>query len=415
MEKGKGNTLDGPAIQRIRNDFPIFKKVINGQSLVYFDNGATVQKPLQVIQAIENYYYQSNANIHRGVHTLSREATELYETARNTVAAHFNVANPQQCVFTSGTTEGINLIAGGLSKAILRSGDEIILTAYEHHSNILPWQLHAQERGLKLKVIPLKSDQSLDIAAAMTLFTDRTKVLAVAHVSNTLGLITDLQALFKIAQQYNVITVVDGAQSSPHMPVNLPELDPDFFVCSAHKMYGPTGIGLLYMKEKWLTELPLFKTGGGTIKTVTFEHTEYAEGALRFEPGTPHISGAVGFAAAIDYMNSIDMSAIYKHESELVRYAQTRLLELPEVEVYGQSEHKAGVISFNVKGAHPFDVGTLLDKYGIAVRTGHHCTQPLMQLLGVQGTVRASFAIYNTLEEVEYFIEKLKRVITLVS
>lgn len=415
MEKGKCNTLDGPAIQRLRNDFPILKKVINGQLLVYFDNGATVQKPLQVIQAIENYYYQSNANIHRGVHTLSREATELYEAARNTVAAHFNVANPQHCVFTSGTTEGINLIAGGLSKAILRSGDEIILTAYEHHSNILPWQLHAQERGLKLKVIPLKADQSLDIAAAMTLFTDRTKVLAVAHVSNTLGLITDLQALFKIAQQYNIVTVVDGAQSAPHMPVNLPELDPDFFVCSAHKMYGPTGIGLLYMKERWLRELPLFKTGGGTIKTVTFEHTEYAEGALRFEPGTPHISGAIGFAAALDYMNAIGMATIYEQESELVRYAQSKLLELPEVDVYGQSEHKAGVISFNVKGAHPFDVGTLLDKYGIAVRTGHHCTQPLMQLLGVQGTVRASFAIYNTKDEVEYFIEKLKRVITLVS
>lgn len=415
METAAFNRASGPDIQKIRNDFPILKEMINGQSLVYLDNGATTQKPLQVIESIERFYSRSNANIHRGVHTLSREATELYELARQKVATHFHVAKPQQCIFTSGTTDGLNIVAGGLSKGFLNSGDEIILTAYEHHSNILPWQLIAQEKGLRLTVLPLRADQSLDLEAASRLFTKQTKVLAVAHVSNTLGVITDLSALMQLAQKHNVITVIDGAQSAPHMPVHLQELNPDFFVCSAHKMYGPTGIGVLYMNENWLRELPLYKTGGGTIRTVSFEQTDYADGALRFEPGTPHISGAVGFAAALDYMNGIGMDAIYAYESKLVRYAQAKLLELPEVEVYGQSDEKAGVISFNVKGAHPYDVGTLLDKYGIAVRTGHHCTQPLMQLLGIQGTVRASFAVYNTAEEIEYFIEKLKRVIKLVA
>jgi cysteine desulfurase / selenocysteine lyase len=402
-------------IEKIRNDFPILKRLVNNQVLVYFDNGATTQKPQQVIDAISHYYTNTNANIHRGVHTLSREATDAFEQARQIVAKHFSVKNPQQCIFTTGTTDGINMVAQGLAKCALQPGDEILLSTYEHHSNILPWQLWAKENAGRLNVIPVKNNQELNLELLESLITPKTKVIALAHVSNTLGVISDLNAILAVAQKHNLITVIDGAQSAPHMAVNLEALNVDFFVCSAHKLYAPTGIGMLYMSEKWLKELPITKTGGGTIKTVSFENTEYAEGALRFEPGTPHIAGAVGFGAALNYVNTFGMDAIYKHELALVKQAQEKLLELPEVTVYGQSQHKAGVISFNVKGAHPFDVGTLLDKYGVAVRTGHHCTQPLMQELNVPGTVRASFGIYNTAEEVNYFIEKLKRIITMLS
>jgi cysteine desulfurase / selenocysteine lyase len=402
-------------VEKIRNDFPILKRLVNNQALVYFDNGATTQKPQQVIDAISHYYTNTNANIHRGVHTLSREATDAFEQARQIVAKHFSVKNPQQCIFTTGTTDGINMVAQGLAKCALQPGDEILLSTYEHHSNILPWQLWAKENAGRLNVIPVKNNQELNLELLESLITPKTKVIALAHVSNTLGVISDLNAILAVAQKHNLITVIDGAQSAPHMAVNLEALNVDFFVCSAHKLYAPTGIGMLYMSEKWLKELPITKTGGGTIKTVSFENTEYAEGALRFEPGTPHIAGAVGFGAALNYVNTFGMDAIYKHELALVKQAQEKLLELPEVTVYGQSQHKAGVISFNVKGAHPFDVGTLLDKYGVAVRTGHHCTQPLMQELNVPGTVRASFGIYNTAEEVNYFIEKLKRIITMLS
>ncbi len=402
-------------LKNIREQFPILNQKINGYELVYFDNGATSQKPIEVIESISNYYKTSNANIHRGVHTLSRTATELFEKARKTVANHFNVKNDQQIIFTAGTTDSINLVVNGLSKNYLQKGDEIILSSYEHHSNILPWQLWAEENGGKLKVISLLEDQSLDLSKLESLITAKTKLIAIAHVSNTLGVITDLEKVNAIAKKNNIAVLVDGAQSAPHMAVDLSKLNVDFFVCSAHKMYGPTGIGLLYLSEKWLKDLPVSKPGGGTIKTVTFEKTEYAENALRFEPGTPHIAGAVGFAAAIDFMNAIGMQTIFEHEHELVQYAQQKMSELPEVIVYGKSNNKAGVISFNIKNNHPFDVGTLLDKYGIAVRTGHHCTQPLMQCLNIQGTVRISFAIYNTKEEVDFFIEKLKRVIKMLN
>ncbi len=402
-------------LKNIREQFPILNQKINGYELVYFDNGATSQKPISVIESISNYYKTSNANIHRGVHTLSRTATELFEKARKTVANHFNVKNDQQIIFTAGTTDSINLVVNGLSKNYLQKGDEIILSSYEHHSNILPWQLWAEENGGKLKVISLLEDQSLDLSKLESLITAKTKLIAIAHVSNTLGVITDLEKVNAIAKKNNIAVLVDGAQSAPHMAVDLSKLNVDFFVCSAHKMYGPTGIGLLYLSEKWLKDLPVSKPGGGTIKTVTFEKTEYAENALRFEPGTPHIAGAVGFAAAIDFMNAIGMQTIFEHEHELVQYAQQKMSELPEVIVYGKSNNKAGVISFNIKNNHPFDVGTLLDKYGIAVRTGHHCTQPLMQCLNIQGTVRISFAIYNTKEEVDFFIEKLKRVIKMLN
>ncbi len=399
----------------IRKDFPILNRQINNYPLIYFDNGATSQKPIQVIEAIGNYYSNTNSNIHRGVHTLSREATEAFEHARKTIANYFNIKNSQQLIFTSGTTDSLNIICNGLAKSILKPGDEIILSSYEHHSNILPWQLWAQENNGQLKIIPLNNDESLDINALENLISEKTKIISIAHVSNTLGLITDLEKVKAIAKKHNLILIVDGAQSAPHMAVDLEKSDIDFFVCSAHKIYGPTGTGILYMAEKWLKNLPISKPGGGTIKTVSFEKTEYAEGALRFEPGTPNIEGAIGFAAAIDYLNQFGMEAIHKHESELVNYAQTKLSEIDEVILYGKSLNKAGVISFNIKNHHPFDVGTLLDKYGIAVRTGHHCTQPLMSLLGIQGTVRISFAIYNTKQEIDFFIEKLKKVIIMLN
>lgn len=401
-------------VELIRKDFPILQRLVNNYPLIYFDNGATTQKPLQVIEAITHYYTHTNSNIHRGVHTLSRESTEAFELARKTIAAHFNIKNDQQLIFTSGTTDSINIIANGLSRSILKDGDEIILSAYEHHSNILAWQLWVEQHNGNLKVIPLKEDHSLDYDALENLVTGKTKVIAIAHVSNTLGLITDLEKVKKIAAKHNCILVVDGAQSAPHMKVDLEKLNVDFFVCSAHKIYSPTGTGILYMNKKWLNDLPTTKPGGGTIKTVSFEKTEYAEGALRFEAGTPNIEGVIGFAAAINYINQFGMEAIHKHELDLVNYAQYKLSEIPEVTVYGQNPDKAAVISFNVQNAHPFDVGTLLDKYGIAVRTGHHCTQPLMSILCVPGTVRISFALYNTKQEIDFFIEKLKKVITML-
>ncbi|MCA0430097.1 MAG: cysteine desulfurase [Bacteroidetes bacterium] len=402
-------------VLNIRNQFPILNQKINANTLIYFDNGATVQKPLSVINAINNYYTHSNANIHRGVHTLSRIASELYENSRTTIAHFFNVSNAQQLIFTSGTTESINLIAQGLSKSILTEGDEIILSQYEHHSNILPWQLWAQENNGHLKVIPLNSNQELDLEKFETLITKKTKIISIAHVSNTLGVISNIEKIIKIAKKHNLVIVLDGAQSAPHMQIDLQKLEVDFFVCSAHKMYGPTGVGILYMNEYWLNNLPISKTGGGTIKSVTFNETIYAEGALRFEPGTPNISGVIGFGAAVNFINEIKIENIYKHELELINYIQNKLLELPEVVLYGVSNVKAGVISFNIKNNHPFDVGTLLDKYGIAVRTGHHCTQPLMQFLQIPGTVRVSFAVYNTKQEIDFFIEKLKKVILMLS
>lgn len=402
-------------LSSIRQNFPILGQKINACDLVYLDNAASTQKPLVVINAISDFYRHNNANIHRGVHTLSRRATDLFEQARKTAAQHFGVANEQQIVFTSGTTDSINMVAQGLSKIYLNPGDEIILSMLEHHSNILPWQLWAQEQGGILKVIPLCEDHSLDYAAFENLISTKTKLIAITHVSNTLGLVTDVEKIKSVANRHNIPWLLDGAQSAPHMPVNLSVLNPDFFVCSAHKMYGPTGCGILYLSERWLHELPIAKTGGGTIKTVSFEKTEYVEGALRFEPGTPNIADAIAFAEALKYMDAIGMQEIFMHESELVQYAQNLMKEIPEIDMYGVQNHKAGVISFNVKNQHPFDVGTLMDKYGIALRTGHHCTQPLMQHLGIQGTIRISFAVYNTKQEVDYFIEKLKKVIKMLS
>ncbi len=402
-------------ITKIREQFPILNQKINSHSLIYFDNGATTQKPLRVIDRISEYYKRSNSNIHRGVHSLSRLATEQFEEARKQVARNFHVTNEQQFIFTSGTTDSINIVAQGLAKNHFKKGDEIIISTYEHHSNILPWQLWTEENGGRLKIIPLLSDQTLDYDAIENLISDKTKLIAIAHVSNTLGLITDITRIKRITAKHDIPILVDGAQSAPHMTIDLQKLNVDFFVCSAHKMYGPTGVGILYLSEKWLEKLPLSKTGGGTIKTVTFEKTEYVKGAIKFEPGTPNISGVIGFGEALQFMNEISMQTISNYEHELLQYTQNLLKQIPEVVIYGAFEHKAGVISFNVKGQHPFDVGTLLDKYGIAVRTGHHCTQPLMQHLDIQGTVRISFAVYNTKEEIDFFIDKLNKVISMLS
>lgn len=398
-------------VNKIRADFPILNRKVNGKPLVYFDNGATTQKPKQVIDAIVNYYSEHNANIHRGVHTLSREATELFEEARKTVSK-FIGAEAEEIVFTAGTTDSINIVAAGLDLPV---GSEIIITEMEHHSNILPWQLWCEKNEGKLKVIPVEEDGTLDIGLLESLITPQTKVLAVTHVSNTLGVINPVDALIKIAKQYDLIVLVDGAQSVPHMKIDVKELGADFYVFSGHKVYAPTGTGVLWMNKQWVGKLKLSRSGGGTIKTVSFDKTDYVEGALRYEPGTPNIEGVLGLASALKYVSEIGIEKIAKHEHTLLKYATERLNEIPEVEIYANHLEKAAVISFNVKGAHPFDVGTLLDKYGIAVRTGHHCTQPLMARYKIPGTVRASFAMYNTLEEVNIFIEALQKSIKMLS
>lgn len=398
-------------VNNIRNDFPILSRKINGKALVYFDNGATTQKPKQVIDAIVNYYSEHNANIHRGVHTLSREATELFEQARKTVAGFIN-ADQEEIVFTAGTTDSINIVANGLD---LPQGSEIIVSEMEHHSNILPWQMWCERNNGKLKVLPINDDGTLQIKKLEELITPATKLIALTHVSNTLGVINPVEEIIKTAKLNKLLVLIDGAQSVPHLKIDVKKLDADFFVFSGHKVYAPTGTGVLWMNKKWLSKLQLSRSGGGTIKTVSFEKTEYVEGALRFEPGTPNIEGVIGLAAAINYVSAIGIEKIAKHEHTLLKYATERLNELPEVEIYANHLEKAAVISFNVKGAHPFDVGTLLDKYGIAVRTGHHCTQPLMQHYNIPGTVRASFAMYNTLEEVNVFIEALTKSIKMLS
>ncbi len=385
--------------------------MVNGKPLVYFDNGATTQKPKQVIEAIVNYYSDHNANIHRGVHTLSREATELFEEARETVSK-FIGAETEEIVFTAGTTDSINIVAAGLDLPV---GSEIIITEMEHHSNILPWQLWCEKNEGKLKVIPVEEDGTLDVGLLESLITPQTKVLAVTHVSNTLGVINPVDALIKIAKQYGLIVLVDGAQSVPHMKIDVKELGADFYVFSGHKIYAPTGTGVLWMNKQWVGKLKLSRSGGGTIKTVSFDKTDYVEGALRYEPGTPNIEGVLGLASALKYVSEVGIEKIAKHEHTLLKYATERLNEIPEVEIYANHLEKAAVISFNVKGAHPFDVGTLLDKYGVAVRTGHHCTQPLMARYKIPGTVRASFAMYNTLEEVNIFIEALQKSIKMLS
>ena len=401
-------------INKIRADFPILSRKVNGNQLIYLDNGSTAQKPKVVIDAIENYYSNQNANIHRGVHTLSQEITVAYENARITVQKHLNAKHPYEIIFTKGTTDSINLVASSFGKKYISEGDEILISAMEHHSNILPWQQVCEEKGAILKVIPINEKGELIISEYKRLLSEKTKIVAITHISNTLGTINPVEEIIALAHVKNIPVLVDGAQAVSHTRVDVQLLSADFYVFSGHKLFGPTGVGILYGKEKWLNELPPYQVGGGVIKTVTFEKTEYADLPLKFEAGTPHIEGGIGLAAAIDYVNKIGFDSIATHEHELLIYATESLQKTEGVKIIGTAKNKASVISFVVEGLHPFDVGTILDQLGIAVRTGHHCTQPLMQFFGLQGTIRASFAFYNSKDEIDAFVKGLERAIKML-
>ena len=400
-------------IEKIREDFPILKRTVNGKPLVYFDNAATSQTPKVVIDAIVNYYTNYNANIHRGVHTLSQEATDLYEQARVVLQKHFNAKYAYEMLFTPGTTFGINVIASGFSN-LLKTGDEIIVSALEHHSNIVPWQMLCEKTGAELKVIPMNQEGSLIMSEYDSLLSEKTRLVFCNHISNALGTINPVKEIIEKAHHYGAAVLIDGAQSTPHMKVDFQKLDVDFYVTSAHKICGPTGIGLLYGKKEWLEKLPPYQGGGEMIETVSFEKTTYAGLPHKFEAGTPNICGGIAFGVAIDYMNSIGFDAINKYEQELLKYGTQELLKISGVKIYGTS-NKTAVISFNVAGIHPYDIGSILDKLGIAVRTGHHCAQPIMEFYKIPGTVRASFAFYNTKEEIDVFIKGLQKAILMLS
>ncbi|MFB9056020.1 aminotransferase class V-fold PLP-dependent enzyme [Mariniflexile ostreae] len=395
-------------LENIRKDFPILSRKVNGKSLIYFDNAATSQTPKQVIDVIVAYYSNYNANIHRGVHTLSQEATDLYEQAREKIRRHFNAKHAHEIIFTSGTTHGINLVANGFS-SLLKKGDEIIVSALEHHSNIVPWQMLCERTGAVLRVIPMNDDGELVMSEFDKLLSEKTKLVFVNHISNALGTINPIEYIIEKAHQVGAAVLIDGAQSSPHIKADVQKLDADFYVVSAHKMCGPTGVGVLYGKEAWLKKLPPYQGGGEMIAEVTFEKTTYADLPHKFEAGTPNICGGIAFGAAIDYMNRIGFKAIEKQERELLQYGTEKLLEIEGLKIYGTSEHKTSVISFNLEGIHPYDVGTILDKMGIAVRTGHHCAQPIMDYFKIPGTVRASFAFYNTKAEIDSLVEGVKK------
>lgn len=398
------------SIQDIRKDFPILERKVNGKPLIYFDNAATSQTPVQVIDSIVHYYSFLNANIHRGVHTLSQEATDAYEKARVKLQKHFNAKKPSEIIFTSGTTQAINLVASGYA-SILNKGDEIIVSASEHHSNIVPWQFACERSGATLKVIPMNEKGILDLDAFANLLTNRTKLVAVQHVSNALGNIHSIEAIIEKAHEKGAVVLVDGAQSAPHIQTDVQALDVDFYAVSAHKMYGPTGVGVLYGKEELLNELPPYQGGGEMIKEVRFEASTYADLPHKFEAGTPDICGGIAFGRAIDYIHELGIENIAKHEHELLKYATDKLKAIEGITIYGNDNlsERTAVISFNLKGIHPYDVGTILDKLGIAVRTGHHCAQPIMEFYNIPGTIRVSFAVYNTFEEVDIFIEGLKK------
>ena len=400
-------TLD---ITQIRADFPILQRQVNGQPLVYLDNAATSQTPLAVIDAISDYYKHTNANIHRGVHALSQEATDQFEAARQKIQTHFNAAQAHEIIFTSGTTHSINLVANGFA-SFLEKGDELIVSALEHHANIVPWQMLCERTGAQLKVIPITENGTLDMSVYADLLGDRTKVVFVNHVSNALGIINPIEEIIEKAHAVGAAVLIDGAQATPHIIPDVQALDVEFYTTSAHKICGPTGMGALYGKEAWLRKLPPYQGGGEMIDQVTFEKTTYADLPHKFEAGTPNIAGGVGFGAAVDYMNNIGFDAIATHENDLMRHATEKLRKIEGLHIYGDVDNKVAVISFNVEGLHPYDIGTLLDKMGIAVRTGHHCCQPIMDHFQIPGTVRASFAFYNTHEEVERFIAGVEKAV----
>ncbi len=395
-------------IKKIREDFPILKREVNGKPLVYFDNAATSQTPQQVIDVIVDYYSNYNANIHRGVHTLSQEATDVYEQARKKIQEHFNAAKSHEIIFTSGTTHSINLVANGFS-AILKKGDEIIVSALEHHSNIVPWQMLCERTGAILKVIPMNLDGELLMNQYHSLLSTKTKLVFTNHVSNALGTVNPIEEIIASAHKVGAAVLIDGAQAAPHIKADMQALNVDFYTVSGHKVCGPTGTGMLYGKEEWLNKLPPYQGGGEMIAEVTFEETTYAELPHKFEAGTPNICGGIAFGAALDYMNAIDFNAIAAYEHELLQYATQQLLAIEGLKIYGTAKNKTSVISFNIEGLHPYDIGSILDKLGIAVRTGHHCAQPIMDFFKIPGTVRASFSFYNTKEEIDSLVEAVKR------
>jgi len=395
-------------IQKIRADFPILSQKVNGKPLVYFDNGATSQKPQVVIEAISKYYKEINANIHRGVHTLSQLATDAYEVSRGKIQSHINAKYAQEVIFTSGTTHAINAVANGFA-SFLKAGDEVLVSALEHHSNIVPWQMLCERTGATLRVIPMNEKGELILSEYEKLLSNKTKIVTVNHISNALGTINPIKYMIDKAHEVGAAILIDGAQAVPHLKPDVQALDCDFYVFSGHKICGPTGIGILYGKEAWLHKLPPYQGGGEMIATVSFEKTTYADLPHKFEAGTPNIEAGIVLGTAIDYLNEIGFDNISKYEHELLEYATEKLLQIEGLKIFGTAEAKTSVISFNIGNIHPYDIGTIIDKLGIAVRTGHHCAQPIMDFYNIPGTIRASFAFYNTKEEIDLMIEALKK------
>lgn len=401
-------------VETIRADFPILSRKVNGHPLVYFDNAATSQTPRQVVDAIVDFYTFHNANIHRGVHTLSQEATDMYEKARDILKEHFNAEKREEIIFTKGTTDSINLVAQGFTN-FLKVGDEVVVSYLEHHSNIVPLQFLCERTGAKLKAIPVTAEGELDVSTLDEIFSDKTKLVFIGHVSNALGTINPIEEIIAKARECGAAVLVDGAQAVPHIKPDVRALDVDFYVASGHKMCGPTGIGILYGKKAWLDKLPPYQGGGEMIDQVTFEKTTYAPLPHKFEAGTPNICGAIALGAAVEYMNSIGFEKIEAYEKELLDFATQELLKIPGLKIYGETKHKTAVVSFNIEGLHPYDIGTIVDKLGIAVRTGHHCAQPVMDYYNIPGTVRASLAFYNTKKEITTFVNAVKRAKTMLS
>lgn len=401
-------------VDEIRKDFPILNREVNKKPLVYFDNGATSQKPEIVVEALSKYYKYENSNIHRGVHTLSQEATSAYEAVREKMQKYLSADQKEEIIFTKGTTDGINLIASSFGKHHLKAGDEVIISTMEHHSNIVPWQMICEEKGATLKIIPINDYGEIDLEAYKGLLSSKTKMVSIVHISNTLGTINPVKEMTDLAHEHGAVVLIDGAQSVPHMPVNVTELGAEFYVFSMHKLFGPTGVGVLYGKKEWLDALPPYQGGGDMIKTVTFKKTTYNELPHKFEAGTPNISGGIATGAALDYLNQLDWKGIKQHERELLDYGTEKLKQVEGLKIIGEAANKASVISFVVDGTHAYDLGVIMDKMGVAVRTGHHCTQPLMNRFGILGTARASFAFYNTKAEIDQFMEALNRAIKML-
>jgi len=404
----KKNVLD------LRNDFPTLKRKVNGKNLVYFDNGATSQKPISVINRINDFYQNENSNIHRGIHTLSQEATSAYEETRKKVQKYINAELEEEIIFTKGTTDGINIISNGFSREILKKGDEVLISAMEHHSNIVPWQLACEYSGATLKVCSVNNHGELDIEEFKKLLSEKTKIVSITHVSNTLGTINPVKEIVRFSHELEIPVLLDGAQSVPHMKVDMIDLGCDFYVFGAHKMFGPTGVGVLYGKKNWLEKLPPYQGGGDMIKTVTFEKTVYNDLPHKFEAGTPNIAGVIGLGEAVDYLNKIDWEIICEHENHLLEYATKRLEKIEGIRIIGTAKNKVCVLSFVHEKAHHYDIGTIMDQLGVAIRTGHHCTEPLMQIFNVSGTARASLAFYNTKEDVDIFVSALKRALKMI-